>query len=141
MQQVQSVALQAPFTEAREAVPKANVVNMDETGWREDKQRAWLWTAVTASLTVFLIDRSQSGTVVEALLGSKYVGIVGADRYSAYRRFPARRRALCWAHLKRDFAALSQPEGEARALSITLLAVREGYARSVVTLTPGTAAD
>jgi len=116
LQQVQSVALQAPYTEAREAVPKAKVVNLDETGWREDKQRAWLWTAVTASLTVFLIDRSRSRAVVEALLGSKYVGIVGSDRYSAYRRFPARRRALCWAHLKRDFATLAEREGEAGAL-------------------------
>lgn len=93
LQQAQSVALQAPYTEARGAVPKANVVNVDETGRREDKQRAWLWTAVTASLTVFLIDRSQGRAVVESLLGPTYAGIVGSGRYSAYRRFPARKRS------------------------------------------------
>src|SRR5918912_320418 len=46
-EQAQSAAL-APIVEAaRAAVQQAAVVNMDETGWREDKQRAWLWTAVT----------------------------------------------------------------------------------------------
>lgn len=52
LQQVQSAALKAPYTAAREAVQKAAVANMDETGWREDKHRAWLWTVVTAGLAV-----------------------------------------------------------------------------------------
>lgn len=64
---------------------------MDETGWREEQQRAWLWTAVTAGLTVFRIDRSRGGAVVNALLGSDFGGVVGSDRWSAYSRFPAER--------------------------------------------------
>jgi hypothetical protein len=33
----------APIVEeAQAAVQQTAVVNMDETGWREDKQRAWL---------------------------------------------------------------------------------------------------
>ncbi|MCX6024148.1 MAG: transposase [Chloroflexi bacterium] len=83
LQQVQSSALSAPYTEARGAVLKADVVNMGETSWREDKQRAWLWTVVTASLTVFLIDPSRGSVVVDVLLGAEYAGIVGSDRYSA----------------------------------------------------------
>src|SRR5947209_1883950 len=35
---------------AQSAVQQADVVNMDETGWRQAKQRAWLWTVVTADL-------------------------------------------------------------------------------------------
>ncbi|MDO8615547.1 MAG: IS66 family transposase [Dehalococcoidia bacterium] len=116
LQRVESAALKAPYTAMREAVQKAPVVNMDETGWRENKQRAWLWTVVTASLTVFLIDRSRSRAVVEVLLGAKFAGVVGSDRYAAYSRFAARMRALCWAHLKRDFQALSEREGAAAAL-------------------------
>jgi transposase len=113
---VQSAASETPYTEVREAIKQADVVNLDETSWWEDQHRAWLWTVVTATLTVFLIDRSRSGAVVEALLGSKYRGIVGSDRYSAYSRFPAKQRALCWAHLKRDFAASAEREGEAGAI-------------------------
>jgi transposase len=112
-EQAQSAAL-APVVEAAQAaVPQAPVVNMDETGWRQAQQRAWLWTVVTAELTVFRIDRSRGGAVVDALLGADYTGVVGSDRWSAYRRFPAERRAICWAHLKRDFQGLVDRGGEA----------------------------
>jgi transposase len=97
-ERVQSAALEPTVAEARAAVQAATVANLDETGWREDKQRAWLWTAVTAELTVFQIDRSRGGVVVEALLGAGFAGVVGSDRWSAYNRFPADRRALCYAH-------------------------------------------
>ena len=112
-EQAQSAALAPVVEEARAAVPQAPVVNMDETGWRQEKQRAWLWTVVTGALTVFRIDRSRSGAVVDALLGSQFTGVVGSDRLSAYSRFPAEQRAICWAHLKRDFQALVDRGGEA----------------------------
>jgi transposase len=87
-----------------------------ETGWRQAKQRAWLWTAVTAELTMFRIDRTRSGAAVEALLGPDFRGVVGSDRWSAYNRFPADRRALCHAHLKRHFQALVDRGGEAEPI-------------------------
>src|SRR5207248_4715322 len=62
-EQAQSAALAPVVEEARAAVQQAAVVNMDETGWREAEERAWLWTAVTAELTVFLINRSRGGAV------------------------------------------------------------------------------
>ena len=94
-EQAQSAALAPVVEEARAAVQQAAVVNMDETGWRQEQQRAWLWTVVTAELTVFRIDRSRGGAAVEALLGADFAGVVGSDRWSAYSRFPAERRALC----------------------------------------------
>ena len=57
------------------------MANLDETGWREGKRRAWLWTAVTAELTVFGIARSQGGAAVEKLLGAAFAGVVGSDRW------------------------------------------------------------
>src|SRR3954464_10672450 len=60
-EQVQSAALAPVVEEARAAVPQAPVVNLDETGWRQEQRRAWLWTVVTAELTVFRIDRRRSG--------------------------------------------------------------------------------
>ncbi len=115
-EQAQSAVL-APIVEgAQAAVQTAGVVNTDETGWREAQQRAWLWTVVTANLTVFRIDRSRGGAVVEALLGAEFSGVVGSDRWSAYNRFPAERRALCHAHLKRDFQALVDRGGEAEPI-------------------------
>src|SRR5919202_952506 len=112
-EQAQSTALAPVVEEVRAAIQQADVVNMDETGWRQAKQRAWLWTAVTATLTMFRIDRRRSGAVVEGLLGANFAGVIGSDRWSAYNRFAAERRAICWAHLKRDFQALVDRGGEA----------------------------
>jgi transposase len=67
-------------------------------------------------LTVFRIDRTRSGAAVDALLGADFAGIVGSDRWSAYSRFPAERRALCHAHLKRDFQALVDRGGHAEPI-------------------------
>jgi transposase len=115
-EQAQSAALAPVVEEARAAVAQAPVVNMDETGWRQEQQRAWLWTAVTTGLTVFRIDRSRGGAVLDALLGPEFQGVVGSDRWSAYSRVPAERRALCHAHLKRDFQALVDRGGEAEPI-------------------------
>src|SRR3954451_23875580 len=115
-EQAQGAALAPIVEEARAAVQQADVVNLDETGWRQERKRAWLWTVVTAELTVFRIDRRRSGAVVDALLGADFTGVVGSDRWSAYSRFPAERRALCYAHLKRDFQALVDRGGEAEAI-------------------------
>jgi transposase len=95
-EQGQSAALAPVVEEAQAAVQQAPIVNMDETGWRQDKQRAWLWTVVIANLTVFRIDHRRSGAAIEALLGPAYPGVVGSDRWSAYKRFPAERRGLCY---------------------------------------------
>jgi transposase len=61
---------------------------------------------------VFSIDRSRGGAAIEALLGPEFAGVVGSDRWSAYSRFPAERRALCHAHLKRAFQGLMDRGGE-----------------------------
>jgi transposase len=115
-EQVLSAALAPVVEQARAAVQQAAVVKVDETGWREEQQRAWLWTVVTADLTVFRIDRSRGGAVLDALLGAEFAGVVGADRWAAYNRFPAERRALCFAHLKRDFQGLVDGGGEAESI-------------------------
>ena len=36
---------------------------MDETGWREANQKAWLWVAATTLATVFLIQPSRGEKV------------------------------------------------------------------------------
>jgi transposase len=115
-EQVQSAALAPVVAEAQTAVQQAAAVNMDETGWRQEQQRAWLWTVVTGELTVFRIERSRGGAVVEAMLGTEFRGVVGSDRWPAYNRLPAERRALCYAHLTRDFQSLADRGGEAERI-------------------------
>src|SRR6266576_6566363 len=49
-EQAQSAALAPIVEEARAAVQQADVVNLDAMGWRQEQQRAWLWTVGTADL-------------------------------------------------------------------------------------------
>ena len=100
-EQAQSTALASVVDEAQAAARQAAVVNMDETVCRLEPRRAWLWTVVSAELTVCGIGRSRGRSVVKALLGSAFTRVVDSDRRSVYMRCPAERRGLCYAHLGR----------------------------------------
>jgi transposase len=112
-------ALAEPVAEARTYVQAQPAAYLDETGWREGLQRAWLWTAVTAYVTVFVVRLSRSAKVAQELLGEQFWGWLVTDRWSAYAWYPIWRRQLCWAHLLRDIEAMivrggrSQEIGEA----------------------------
>lgn len=86
-------AAQAAVQQAAVAPPEAD----DETGWREQRRLAWLWTAVTATVTLFVIAPSRAGRVLQALLGVGWQGIVGSDRYGGYTWLGVERRQVCWA--------------------------------------------
>ena len=98
--------LEAPYNELAISVHSAKAANIDETSWREDRKKAWLWTTVTRIATVFTIAGHRSSDVAQALLGSEPEQVVGSDRFSAYAWIAARWRQICWAHLRRDFQAM-----------------------------------
>ena len=116
-----SDALAAPVAEAQAAVQAAAVVNADETSWAEQTRRCWLWTAVTALVTVFLLRPSRSSASAKELLGTAYAGIVGSDRYSGYAWIATAQRQVCWAHLVRDFTAVAERGGASTALGTACL--------------------
>lgn len=90
------------------ALLSETVVNVDETSWREQGKRCWLWTATSARLTCFRITTSRGRTGLDVLLDASYSGIVGSDRWNAYNRYANDHRQLCWAHLKRNVRALAE---------------------------------
>ena len=97
------------------------VVHVDETGWREGRQRAWLWVAVTTLVTVFLVHARRGTVAARALLGASGGWLV-SDRWSAYKAWPLARRQLCWAHLRREFTAFTERGGTAHRVGRALLA-------------------
>ena len=121
LEQATSQAIAAPVEEALAYVQAQPVVNMDETGWRQDNRRVWLWTAVTALVSVFLIRASRGSKVVRELLGQTFTGVVGSDRWSAYSFLPLRRRQVCWGHLKREFQAYVDRGGPSAPIGKALL--------------------
>lgn len=115
-----SQALEAPVQEARTYVEEQPVKHADETGWKEGAQRAWLWTAVTATVTIFLIHASRGAQAARALLGS-FAGYLITDRWNAYNDWPLRRRQLCWAHLIRDFEGFLERGAASAKIGAALL--------------------
>ena len=107
-----SAALEKPYAEAHAAIRRADRACADETGWREDKDRAWLWLATSPLLAVFRIDRTRGGPAARALLGENFAGILSSDRWSGYGWVEASRRQLCWAHLVRNAQALVDRGGD-----------------------------
>ena len=122
LEQAAVQALAEPVAEARVSVRQPPAASLDETGWREGRQRAWLWTAVTAGVTVFVIRLSRRGKVARELLGEQFWGWLVTDRWSAYTGYPAWRRQVCWAHLLRDIEAMTARGGRSRALGEALRA-------------------
>jgi transposase len=116
-----SVALAQAVEEAQAYVRHQPCANVDETGWRQMDQRAWLWVAATPLVTVFIVVGTRSAAGVKRLLGESFEGIVGSDRWSAYHWLDPLRRQLCWAHLKRDFQAFVDRGGESNIIGTLLL--------------------
>ena len=112
-----TAATEPVVQELREYVQTQNG-NMDETSWREENQKAWLWVMATACVTVFHIARRRNGAVARFLLGPGFHWVLTSDRYSAYMWLALEHRQICWAHLRRDFQAMidrggaSTPVGE-----------------------------
>jgi transposase len=120
LERATSEALQGPVTEARRSLQQQPVVHVDETGWREANQRAWLWVAVTHTVTVFLIRLSRGSQVAKELVGKAFAGVLVSDRWSGYRWVPMKRHQLCWSHLIRDFRQVAEAGGSAGAIGEAL---------------------
>ena len=116
-----AAALEAPYNELATAVHTAEVIHGDETSWREDRHKAWLWVAVTALYTVFTIARNRSAKVAMAVLGTHDGSIAVTDRWSSYDWIAGASRQICWSHLRRDFQAMIDRSGAGEPVGKKLL--------------------
>ena len=116
-----SAAVAEPVAEAHRFVQTQPVANADETSWKEGTARHWLWVAVTALVSVFLLRATRGSQGAKDLLGPAYAGVVGSDRWSGYTWIAVGQRQLCWAHLLRDFAAFVERGGASARVGQALL--------------------
>ncbi len=122
LEQTVSEAVAAPVEDVQAYVQRQEAVNLDETSFRQGKVTTWLWTAATATATVFAIRLSRGREVVRELLGeAARTTIVGSDRYVAYGDRAPQWRQVCWAHLARNFKAFVERGGTAAVIGQTLL--------------------
>jgi len=102
-------ALQPCVVEAITHAQGQSRANVDETGWKQKRHLAWLWTLVTPWVTVFKLHANRSSQAMKDLLGP-FNGALTSDRFGAYNAYKGSRQ-LCWAHLIRDFEAFRAMRG------------------------------
>src|SRR3954468_16659317 len=112
--------LAAPVEELRQYVRDADSAHIDETSWKQGRDKAWLWGAVTSLVTVFTIATSRGAEVAKGMLGTAARKVVICDRFKSYTW--VKRRQFCWAHLRRDFQVMIDRGGEAGEVGQRLMA-------------------
>jgi transposase len=122
LQRQVSEALAAPVETARQFVRAQAVNHVDETGWRERSKLSWLWVNATEQVTAFQVAPKRDAAMAREVIGRGRASIITTDRYLGYNWLATERRQVCWAHLKRDFQAISERAGESREIGEALLA-------------------
>src|SRR5207248_2603059 len=84
----------------QEQLPREAVLNVDETGWRSNGDKRWIWTFVAKQFVFYAVASTRSAAVLVALRGTVFRGILCGDRLPAYCSYHSGRMQLCWAHRK-----------------------------------------
>jgi transposase len=120
LQQQATAALTPAYDELAQQLPDENVLAIDESPTKQGKVKAWLWTFVAVKYTVFALRTTRAATVLKELLTDVFDGVIHCDRAKMY--WQKGRLQWCWAHLKRDFQALSDhPDGQVKRLGNDLM--------------------
>ena len=97
-----SQAVAAPCQELERQLRDEPVLNVDETGWRTNGDKRFLWAFVAARYVVYTVAATRGSQVLIGLLGAVFQGILCSDRFSAYLKYHQGKAQFCWAHLKRN---------------------------------------
>jgi transposase len=121
-----SNACEPVYESLKEYAGNAPYLNADETGWKNNGQRRWLWTFVADICVIFVIAASRGSKVITATLGESYAGILCSDDYSAYSAYHKNGiRQLCWAHLIRKLKGLKDSRSSPDAYSFSTNMLKE----------------
>ena len=96
----QAVAL--PCQELEEQLKEEPVLNVDETGWRTNGDKRYLWAFVALRFVVYTVAGTRGSEVLVRLLGTVFCGVLCSDRFSAYLKYHSGKAQFCWAHLQRN---------------------------------------
>jgi transposase len=114
-----SQALEGTCEELLVLLPFEDILNIDETGHKDNGRLWWTWCLRADLYTIYKIDARRSADVLLDLLGDDFDGVIGCDYFSAYRRYIRLMGVdvqFCLAHLIRDVKFLTTlPDARDRA--------------------------
>jgi len=113
-----SAALEKPWEELQQLLPLAKILNIDETGHKENGRRMQTWVFRAREYVFFKIAETRSTAVLLETLGADFDGVIGCDYFSSYRCYMREFGGVlqfCLAHLIRDVKYLvSFPDAATR---------------------------
>lgn len=119
-----SAAMESPYNEVLDYVQSQNRSHADESSWRRgNRLKGWVWTLCCTTAAVFMIHASRGQKAARQLLGC-FSGTLSSDRWNGYKFYEGIRQ-ICWAHLQRDFKAVSEAEGGLGRIGTKLYALSQ----------------
>jgi len=103
-----SEAVADPCSELERELPKAPVINSDETGYRTGGEKRWMWAFVAPGFVFYKIALTRGAEVLVQLLGAVFAGILCSDRCPSYLKYHKGGAQFCWAHFKRNILGVLQ---------------------------------
>ena len=97
-----SKAVAETCAELEKQLPREPVVNSDETGYRTNGEKRWLWALVASNFVFYKIALTRGAEVLTQLLGEIFAGILCSDRCPSYMKYHPGQGQFCWAHFKRN---------------------------------------
>jgi transposase len=97
-----SEAVAGPCAELERELPNQPVINSDETGYRTNGEKRWLWAMVAPGFVFYKIAATRGAEVLVRLLGEIFAGILCSDRCPSYLSYHTGAAQFCWAHFKRN---------------------------------------
>lgn len=118
-------SLEQTYQQLLDRLPLEPILNVDETGHKENGQKFWTWVFKAELYVLFHIDASRGSQVLVDKLGEEFRGILGCDYFSAYRKYMGDFGVsvqFCLAHLIRDLRFLTDlPDTATRTYGPRLL--------------------
>jgi transposase len=103
-----SQAVAEPVNDLQKQLPQQAVLNVDETGWRSNGEKRWMWALVAQPFVFYVVSATRGAEVLVGLLGAVFRGILCCDRWVVYFKYHEGRMQLCWAHLKRNILGIAE---------------------------------
>ena len=89
--------------------------HFDETSWRDNGKRHFVWLATCQQAAVYRIDRNRSAAAFKRLIGQEtWTAPAVTDRYAVYNSF--KDHQFCLAHLIREFKGHGERDGPDKAI-------------------------